>query len=479
MVLIVVTATALTAAQVYSTIQNYQRNKLRFIDDVQQALNSSIENYFANRAKSNIMVFSSFGSDSLAYSTRASAFVQRFDQLPNPDSIKRITIKNSHLGHSWTTNLTADTIIFDTIARDGENGFKNIILNMDSSRVEELQFLTQKVMISISEDLLNIGDLYEAMEEELGSRNLNIDFALHQKTKAGKTSIGSVNGDNNLMTKATSAYLDERDSISAEFENATLIILKHGISELALSILLVGLVIGTLMHLYRTIYTQKQLAAIKDDLISNITHEFKTPIATIFSALEGVTRFNETNDPEKTKRYLALSNDQLQKLNDMVEKMLETATIDQGKLSLNKEETEVVRWTEMLVERFQMVEKQKTISFATSISSHLKMLDRFHLENALSNLIDNALKYGGENITIRFKEAGGRVIWEVEDDGGNIPSSQREKIFDKLYRIPTGNQHDVKGFGIGVYYARTIAKLHEGELTLEASARKSNFRLMI
>jgi len=99
------------------------------------------------------------------------------------------------------------------------------------------------------------------------------------------------------------------------------------------------------------------------------------------------------------------------------------------------------------------------------------------MENALCNLIDNAIKYGGDHVTIRLKQEEGSCIWEVEDNGGNIPKAQRDKVFDKLYRIPSGNKHDVKGFGIGLYYARHIAELHGGELTLEVATNQTLFKL--
>ncbi|MEM9340885.1 MAG: HAMP domain-containing sensor histidine kinase, partial [Bacteroidota bacterium] len=303
-------------------------------------------------------------------------------------------------------------------------------------------------------------------------------FALSQESLDGKTAIGVI-GANYLSEAATSAFLGDLHSIKVYFENATLIILREGIGELVLSILLVGLVIGTLAHLYLTIGTQKQLAEIKDDLISNITHEFKTPIATIFSALEGVTNFNQSNDREKTHRYLKLSTDQLQKLNDMVEKMLETATLDQGRLTLNKEEVEVTSWTREIVKQFQLVATKKQVSFETNLGTLTHIFDRLHLENALSNLLDNAIKYGGNHIVVRLDQKRDALVWEVEDDGGNIPPAQQNKVFEKLYRIPTGNQHDVKGFGIGLHYARTITEMHGGMLTLTVSDRRTSFKLIL
>lgn len=484
LILIVVTATVLIAAQVYFTIQSYKANKARFIQDVQQSLNTSIEDYFANRAKSSIFVLSNTPIDSLALdsgitTTAMLSNITGFDSLSDDREIRKISVSSSSFSHVWTNN--GDSSQNDTTMIQVSGGLEQFgpFEQMDTARVKKIRFLTEKVMFSISEDLLDLGELYDGLSEDLKSKGMNIEFALRQETEGRKTAIGSLKQDNYLTTEANSTYLGDFHSISIDFENATLMILRNGISELILSFLLIGLVIGTMIHLYKTIYAQKQLAAIKDDLISNITHEFKTPIATIFSALEGVTSFNKENDPEKTKRYLSLSNDQLHKLNHMVEKMLETATLDQGKITLDKEEFEVSDWTRSLVERYQMVEETKNIEFETNEETIICLADRFHLENTLTNLIDNALKYGGQNILIRIVQEGSKVVWEIQDDGSGIPKDQRDKIFDKLYRIPTGNKHDVKGFGIGLYYSRTIAEMHDGSLVLDGAKDKTIFRLSI
>lgn len=486
LILIVVTAIVLISAQVYFTIQSYEVNKQRFIKNVQAALDASIENYFAGKAKNSIFVMSESSRDTMISGNRS---ISSISLVKNLDSVLRtatdsISSFGSGFTHIWTNtdsehdSSSVDSIL-DVVNRRSIKRLKFSANGMDSVRAKEFQFLTQKVMLSISEDLIDLGALYEEFVKELENKDLDIEFALNQNISGRKTSIGTIDDANYLSANANSTYLGASNSIGVDFENATLTILKNGIRELILSVLLIGLVIGTLIHLYKTIYAQKQLAAIKDDLISNITHEFKTPIATIFSALEGVTSFNESNDQEKTRRYLALSTEQLQKLNNMVEKMLETATIDQGKLTLNREEVEVVSWTEELASRFRLIARDKKINFESAVTNQVSSFDRFHLENAISNLIDNAIKYGGNEITIRLNADGENTTWEVEDNGGNIPVAQRDKIFDKLYRIPTGNQHDVKGFGIGLYYARTVTELHGGELTLDVSKSKTIFKLKL
>lgn len=479
-----VTAVVLTAAQGYFTLQNYEVNKQRFIRDVQQSLDVSIENYFAGKAKNSIYIMGENSFDTIVSGKNSIAYAS---SITNIDSLLKSVLDTQAqtsrgFKHVWSGSKNPDSTYVDSVFHlSNERSFRKLKISTgrDTARAKELQFLTQKVMVSISEELVDLGSLYTELQKELTEKNLDVAFAMTQQTNAGKTQVGSIDDSNHLSINATSVFLDDFSSITLDFENATLIILKNGVGDLVLSVLLIGLVIGTLVHLYRTINAQKQLAAIKDDLISNITHEFKTPIATIFSALEGVTSFNDTNDQEKTRRYLALSNDQLKKLNDMVEKMLETAIIDQGKLTLNREELEVTEWTEAIVKRFQLIETDRQITFQNNIPATVSQVDRFHLENTLSNLLDNAIKYGGDEITVRLSQKGESLSWEIEDNGGNIPATQRHKIFEKLYRIPTGNQHDVKGFGIGLYYARTIAELHGGALTLEVSKGKTQFSLSI
>lgn len=469
----------LITAQGYFVFQNYRVNQQRFINDVQIALDLSIEKYFSDQARSKIQIFttnipeddSTFHSRKIKATISSSSLTDTFLTFNSSDSI---------VSHHWSGSRNHDPLEIDSIIQSRNFvGIKRISSSKDSSRLSRIyRELTDKVMLSFSEDLIDLGKLYETVESELARKNLVLDFSIRQESYGRETTIGNA-PPSPLTTTAKSSYLGINRSIEIDFENATLNILKRGIVDLTFSLLIVGLVVGTMLHLYSTINKQKQLAEIKDDLISNITHEFKTPIATIFSALEGVMNFNETNDQEKTRRYLTISNDQLKKLNATVEKLLETATIDKGKLVLNREEVELVGWTKKIVEGFREVLNGKTIDTELGRGSLIGSIDLFHFENALVNLIDNAVKYGGNQISIRLYSEGERLTWEVEDNGGNIPKHAQEHIFEKLYRIPTGNIHDVKGFGIGLYYARTIAELHNGALQLEVMENKTLFRLTI
>jgi len=132
-----------------------------------------------------------------------------------------------------------------------------------------------------------------------------------------------------------------------------------------------------------------------------------------------------------------------------------------------------------LIEKYRMVARHKTIHFQDHAQDAIVEADAFHLENALGNLIDNAIKYGGDHITVVLAHQQDTVQVVVQDNGGFIEKSQKERVFDKFYRIPKGNQHDVKGFGIGLYYTRTIIEKHGGSIELILKPGQTSFEVAI
>ncbi|WP_240614760.1 sensor histidine kinase [Polaribacter filamentus] len=272
-----------------------------------------------------------------------------------------------------------------------------------------------------------------------------------------------------------STYLRKGEKFKLLFNNSNLEALKRSSSGILLSLL----IISCLFYLLKIINQQKDLAAIKNDLISNITHEFKTPIATVSAAIEALESFNVLVDQEKTKKYLSMSSIQLKKLHQMVEKLLETATLDSEQLLLEKETIDVVELTEKLVSKHKLISKNKELIFSTNLQPIYIHVDVFHFENAISNLIDNAVKYGGNQIEININSVLSSTEITIADDGDGIEKNQQEKIFDKFYRVPKGNTHDVKGFGIGLYYCKKIIEKHKGTIALSSEKKKTIFKITI
>ena len=174
-----------------------------------------------------------------------------------------------------------------------------------------------------------------------------------------------------------------------------------------------------------------------------------------------------------------MSSIQLKKLHQMVEKLLETATLDSEQLLLKKETIDVVELTEKLVSKHQLISKNKELIFSTNLQPIYIHVDIFHFENAISNLIDNAVKYGGNQIEININSVLNSTEITIADNGNGIEKNQQEKIFDKFYRVPKGNTHDVKGFGIGLYYCKKIIEKHKGTIALSSEKKKTIFKITI
>ncbi|WP_421977637.1 sensor histidine kinase [Roseivirga seohaensis] len=475
--------------QVYRNVQNYNLNKQRFINDVQVALDNGVEGYFSSLAKN--FVFLDRNDSGAFDASEIKAFFQNSIKGKASDSLKKFQF-------STNTAVLSDTSIGGVTIRSTGKGDSNVQLRgvaklnngvsirnitvskdtISSTRLNELEAFTTKVMISMVQDTIDFKNLTQYVKKELGRKKIDIDFAFAslQNNEVVELSREFRDDEFSLSTLSKASYLPKKE-LKMYFDNASLIILKRGMVDLLISLLISVSVIGSLLYLYRIINQQKQLAEIKNDLISNITHEFKTPIATVTSALEGIANFNKQNDPEKTAKYLDMSNDQLKKLNLMVEKLLETATLDSDELSLRKEPVNLTLLLSSMIEKYKMLAGNKRLAFVAPTADVIIEADPFHLENALSNLVDNAIKYGGNEIQVILTKLGNRAQVVVQDNGGYIEKTQKERVFDKFYRIPTGNQHDVKGFGIGLYYTRKIIEKHGGSIDLVLKPQLTSFEV--
>lgn len=524
--MIAVTALVTIGTQVYRSIQNYELNKERFVNDMQQSLDVSLEAYFADLTRNQLNFRVSPTSDSIrsnvvlrgewSANSSSSGVTGIFDYLESRDSIRGAN------AHFFTQSISAD--LFDSTFRKMNPSMIESIrvsefveasdslihfprLPIDAKNVkdslEKLKGFAQKIVFSLARNELDLDSLSQYLDSELERRNIDVNHALvlyrwrmgpvkvEMESNGTRTvsyreqqdtiysKVNFIESDYPLRVESNSTFLAKNQRLSLRFENASLNILKRGGVDLMVSLLISTMVVGALLYLYRVITEQKQLAEIKNDLISNITHEFKTPIATISTAMEGISNFNQANDVEKTNKYLGISKDQLKKLNSMVEKLLETASLDSNELEISKEEVEVVGLTRQLFERFHVIKGEKILSFKTDLVEEWIMVDPFHMENAIGNLIDNAIKYGGEEISIRLGRKGKIVRWEVEDNGGKINKLEQQRIFDKFYRIPTGNVHDVKGFGIGLYYTKSLVEKHGGRIDLNVSQNSTLFSIEI
>ena len=248
-------------------------------------------------------------------------------------------------------------------------------------------------------------------------------------------------------------------------------LVKKLISPILFSLFLVGVTVFSFVLLYRNLQRQRKLTEIKNEFISNITHELKTPIATVGVAIEALRNFNAINDPQRTKEYLDISQNELQRLSLLVDKVLKLSMFEKKEIELKYEFLDLKGVVDEVVSsmRLQIEKNHATVSINTEGDTHLQA-DRLHLLSVVFNLLDNALKYGNGNTAIKFELKGkeNEVELSVADNGIGISQEYKDKVFEKFFRVPLGNTHNTKGYGLGLSYVAHVIQRHKGKIEVES-----------
>lgn len=230
------------------------------------------------------------------------------------------------------------------------------------------------------------------------------------------------------------------------------------------------------------ILKQKRLSEIQKDFINNMTHEFKTPISTIAVSTEVLKNPDIINHPDRLRSYTSLIEKENLRLKQHVERVLQMAQLDKEDVGYKKEQLDIHQLLHDAIHHTSLVlsEKTGTIQLDTQAQKYRLLGDKLHLTNVFSNLLENAIKYCKDcaEITVRTLNHGNGIVVEVVDNGIGISPENHKRIFQKFYRVPTGNVHDVKGFGLGLSYAKTVVEGHGGHIAVQSEYGKgSTFRI--
>ncbi len=259
--------------------------------------------------------------------------------------------------------------------------------------------------------------------------------------------------------------------VKAVIGNAQHAIIKKMVLTLVMSALLIIFTIFCFWYIFKTIMRQKKLAELKDDFINNMTHELKTPLATMTVAIEGLQKFNVLNDPEKTQRYLQASRNELMRLNDIVSRVLNVAAFGDKEVKLVKERINIDELVKDVIDTEQLkADKKVDITYENKSDLETIDADKLHFRNVLVNLVDNAIKYSNESVLVKITcyKVGNNALISVKDNGIGIPNSHISQIFNKFHRVPTGNVHNVKGTGLGLSYVKYVIEAHAGNVIAES-----------
>jgi two-component system phosphate regulon sensor histidine kinase PhoR len=248
-----------------------------------------------------------------------------------------------------------------------------------------------------------------------------------------------------------------------------------GISILP-TILLTALLIGIFVYTIMVIFRQKKLSNIKNDFINNMTHELKTPISTISLASQMLQDGGVTNTPAMVAHVSKVISQESKRLGFQVEKVLQMAVFNEGRLKFKFKEFDVNKMINSVISNFELRVKSKNGTLTSDVSKESLIIkgDEVHITNVIFNLLDNAVKYSKDNpeIQVATKQINGNVVVSVKDNGIGIAKEHQANIFDRFFRVPTGNVHNVKGFGLGLSYVKKIIDSHDGEIKVESGLNK-------
>jgi two-component system phosphate regulon sensor histidine kinase PhoR len=215
---------------------------------------------------------------------------------------------------------------------------------------------------------------------------------------------------------------------------------------------------------------QKRLSDIRNEFISNITHELKTPIATVSVAIEALRSFNASMDPQRSKEYLDISANELQRLSLLVDKVLKLSMFENKEIDLKYEALNMQALIQEVASSMKLQFEKKNAVVSITVEGDTSFEgDRLHMVSVIFNLFDNALKYSYDNPTINITSVGtaNKISLIITDDGIGIPEEYREKVFEKFFRVPTGNLHNAKGYGLGLSYVAQVVKKHKGTIKID------------
>lgn len=267
--------------------------------------------------------------------------------------------------------------------------------------------------------------------------------------------------------------LDEDLYLHMNFPKQHYFLVKQMSVPLAINLTLILIIVWAMTFMFKTILTQKKFSELKNDFINNMTHEFRTPISTISLACEAMSDKDMIgSETSNVQPYVKMIDDENKRLSLLVERILQSGSLEKGELKMHEESVLLNEIIHNVVQSAELRVSSIGGKIELDLCTELIEIkgDKMHITNAISNLVDNAIKYsnGAPDITITLKKEGKKIYLSVVDKGIGIKKEHIDKIFDKLYRIPTGNVHNVKGFGLGLSYVKVIAQLHHWNIQVKS-----------
>lgn len=422
--------------------------------------------------KINVKIYEEFSSDSngvlikksrhkdyLSDSTSSELDINLSNEMELPTYIQQFN--SDDLRRKWYTehkDMVND--IFDELV--------SINIYNDYSNTVDTLLVDSIVRQELIQQGISAKYIYGILPSETAPDNINI-FSEKEKTLYDSEYKINLSPDNVFI---------KPQFLSLHFPSENSYLLSSMWFMLAISGSFMLIIIFSFYYTVSTIFKQKKLSEIKNDFISNMTHEFKTPISTISLASEMLNDTTVEKSPERVNNYVTMIRDENKRLSLLVENILQTAILDKGEFKLKIQSINIHTLIEQTIAniRLQVENKKGEITTELKAATHTINADRIHVTNIVFNLIDNAIKYSKEQPKIKICTHNNStgILISVQDNGIGISKENQKRIFDTLYRVPTGNIHNVKGFGLGLSYVKAVVEKHGGTINVESDLGKGS-----
>ena len=478
-VLMVITILVIIAFQVYWLKDNYDREKKTLQIKTNVVFGETVHQLQAAKLK----LPYHFSYDT-AHKGKADIFLNEditqedFDggDLPRRQVVTMINNIRNKLNDSVKTDSTFKTTMIFTLGVDShiiEKGGMPLKFRKLADSNEHIFNVLYKV--DSLQDSIKLPELTNKFSSTLKKQNIDVPFTITKSIGVSPVNEGDI-------SKVVVGFAHPV-TYQLSLANSKGYLLKKILLPILFSLFLVGVTILSFVLLYRNLLRQHRLSEIKNEFISNITHELKTPIATVGIAIEALKNFNAIDDPQKTKEYLDISSNELQRLSLLVDKVLKLSMFEKREIELNKEQFDLKELIEEVLDtmKLQFEKNNAVVNLKTAGEDFMINADKLHITSVVYNLLDNALKYSRENLIVNvelLQEQNNHqqniFTLKVTDNGIGIAPEYRHKIFDKFFRVPTGNKHAVKGYGLGLSYVSEIIQRHMGYIYVESQLSKGS-----
>ena len=512
LVLMTVSLIGIIFIQYFFILKNYEENNKQFSINVNYVLEETTSDVERNEFRKYVRKFRDLIANEALVDVDTLSIQNLIIIDENPEKRETIIYKNGVIEENLIIPKTKSYYddIIDVISERENISIKRLSNQREEKvfsnrRIEDNlspeQFLLKVGKISKSKEVLfesayndiskrnpieeRIGDINKfekIIERNLERMNINLDFEYAIFDQDSITKISSEKFDLSNQSYSSLIFKDENDlsnySLKVAFPGRTPFLLGSLVSVIITSIIFTSIIIIAYVTTILLLLRQRQISQIKTDFINNMTHEFKTPIATINLALSAIKNPKTIVNKEKVKKYLQMIYDENNRMHDQVENVLMISHLERNQLNIEKTKQDINEIIDLAISHVSLIVENNNGNIITEKDADNSMVigNETHLINVMVNILDNAIKYNDNSpeIFIKTLNIGSRVLIEIKDNGIGMSKAVQSKIFEKFYRKQTGDLHDVKGHGLGLAYVKKIIAFHNGNITVDSAVGKGS-----